>query len=88
MSKAIDFRFHVQPKQALAERLRQIRLEQFGDEEGPELTRILNIPLRTWLNYESGVTIPGEVLLAFLVATNVDPCWLLRGEGAKFRATS
>ena len=69
-------------KAALAERLGVIRREQFGSDGVPEVARQLGLPPRTWLNYESGVTIPGEVLLKFIEVTTVDPLWLLGGHGA------
>ena len=34
----------------------------------------------TWLNFESGATIPGHVLLRFIEATGASPRWLLTGE--------
>ena len=61
----------VSRKMELAQRLKQIRLELFGQRGGPELARRLNLPTRTWYNYEKGVTIPGEILLDFLHLTQV-----------------
>jgi hypothetical protein len=72
-------------KAAIAGRLRLIRSEIFGEHGGPELADRLGLPFRTWLNYESGVTIPGEVLLRFLEVTDSEPLWLLGGEGPKYR---
>jgi hypothetical protein len=46
----------------------------------------LGLPVRTWLNYEAGVTIPGEVLLRFIDAAGVDAHWLLTGEGSRYRS--
>jgi hypothetical protein len=56
----------VRLKSQLAERLRALRIELFGDRGGPELARQLEIPNRTWYNYEIGVTVPAEVLLRFI----------------------
>ena len=42
------------------------------------------MPALTWLNYESGVTMPAETLLKFIVETNVDPHWLLTGKGSMY----
>ena len=72
-------------KAAIAGRLRLIRSETVGEHGGPELADQLGLPFRTWLNYESGVTIPGEVLLRFLEITDTEPLWLLGGEGPKYR---
>jgi transcriptional regulator with XRE-family HTH domain len=75
----------VQAKCYLSERLREIRMELFGDRGGSEMARRLGIPVRTWYNYESGVTVPAEVLLRFMEMTGVETRWLLHGEGSKFR---
>jgi hypothetical protein len=77
----------VQTKASLSERLRAVRAELFGERGGPELARRLGIPIRTWYNYESGVTVPGEVILRFVELTGVDPIWLLHGEGPRFRTS-
>lgn len=71
----------VSVKQAISERLRQIREELFGAHGGPEMARRLNLPARDWYNYETGVTVPAEVLLRFIEQTNANPLWLLNGEG-------
>jgi hypothetical protein len=76
----------VNVKASLSRRLREIRQEQFGEHGGPELARQLNLPARTWYNYETGVTVPAEVLLAFIEQTGANPSWLLNGEGPKYRA--
>ena len=47
--------------------------------------RTLGIPVRTWYNYENGVTVPAEIILRIVELTSVEPVWLLRGEGPKFR---
>lgn len=73
-------------KAAIAGRLRLSRSEIFGEHGGHELAGRLGLPFRTWLNYENGVTIPGEILLQFLDITGTEPRWLLHGEGPRFRA--
>ena len=72
----------------LSERLREIRTELHGERGGSEMARRLGLPIRTWYNYESGVTIPAEVILKFVELTSVEPLWLLHGEGSKFRIAS
>lgn len=72
-------------KASLSRRLREIRQELFGEHGGPELARRLNLPARTWYNYETGVTVPAEVLLSFIDQTGANPVWLLSGEGPKYR---
>jgi hypothetical protein len=69
----------------LAGRLREVRLERFGQHGAPMLAEILRVPARTWANYEAGVNIPGVVLLRFLVATGTEPEWLLTGCGPRQR---
>jgi hypothetical protein len=73
-------------KTAVGHRLRVVRHEKYGPIGAPLLAMTLGLPLRTWLNYEAGVTIPGEVLLRFIEAAQVDAHWLLTGEGPKYRA--
>jgi len=68
-------------RRSLAGRLRRVREEICGEEGVPDLARRLGVPVRTWRNYEAGVTIPGDVLLAFLDATGVDPTRLTDGDG-------
>ena len=74
----------VNVKAQVSGRLREIRQELFGDHGGPDLARRLNLPARTWYNYETGVTVPAEVLLGFIDQTGANPRWILTGEGAKF----
>jgi hypothetical protein len=76
----------VREKCCLAERLRLVRVDLFGERGGSEMARRLGVPIRTWYNYESGVTVPAEVLLRFLELTRVEPQWLLHGTGPIFRA--
>src|ERR1700757_2882296 len=76
----------VKTKYSLAERLSRLRAELFGDRGGPELARQLGLPVRTWYNYEAGVTVPAEVILKLIELTSVEPMWLLHGKGPKFRA--
>ena len=69
---------------SLGERLREIRVDLYGEHGGPPLAEALGIPARTWANYEGGVSIPGVVLLRFINLTHADPRWLDSGEGEKF----
>src|SRR6201996_7594660 len=77
----------VNVKASISRRLREVRQELFGEHGGPELARRLNLPARTWYNYETGVTVPAEVLLAFIEQTGANPTWLLNGEGTKYRSS-
>lgn len=76
---------HLRAKAALGDRLRRVREELVPVDGARELSLRLGIHERTWLNYESGVTIPAEILLGFLEITGTDPSWLLTGEGPMFR---
>lgn len=78
----------VNVKASLSRRLREIRQELFGDHGGPELARRLSLPARTWYNYETGVTVPAEILLSFIEQTGANPMYLISGEGPKFRRPS
>ncbi len=60
-------------------------MEMCGDRGGSELARLLTLPAGTWYNYEMGVTVPAEVILHFIEVTGVEPKWLMRGLGDKYR---
>jgi hypothetical protein len=49
------------------------------------MARRLGIPVRTWYNYEGGVTVPAEVILKIIELTSIEAGWLLHGEEPKFR---
>ena len=66
-------------------RLREVRQDIYGEAGSQALANALEIPLETWMNYEAGVVMPGEVLLKFQVLTSVTPSWLLIGEGEKYQ---
>ena len=68
-------------KRAISGRLALLRAELYGDRGAPALARQLGIPVRTWYNYEGGITVPGEILLKLIELTSVEPSWLLSGEG-------
>ena len=72
-------------KLALASRVREIREDLFGEHGGPLLASALRLPFRTWYNYESGGTIPAQVMLRFIETTHAHPHWLLTGEGEKYQ---
>jgi hypothetical protein len=74
-------------REVLAHRLREVRLAMYGENGAPLLAEALAIPTRTWANYESGVNIPGYVLLRFIAVTGVEPHWLLTGEGQRVLAS-
>jgi hypothetical protein len=71
-------------KMRLAERVREIRMDLYGNNGGPLLAELLKIPFRTWLNYESGCTIPAHTILRLIEATGAHPHWLLTGDGDRF----
>ncbi len=88
MARKKTSKVRVNVKASLSRRLREIRQELFGEHGGPELARRLNLPARTWYNYETGVTVPAEVLLGFIDQTGANPGWLLTGEGSRFRQSA
>lgn len=69
----------------IADRIREIREEVFGEHGGPELARRLGIPGRTLYNYETGATIPAEILLKLADLTGVELRWLMTGEGPRYQ---
>jgi DNA-binding transcriptional regulator YiaG len=77
-----------QTKALLARRLKEVRVECYGEKGATELARALGVPARTWYNYERGVTVPAEVRLRFIELTGAEPAWLLHGRGGKYRGTS
>ncbi len=85
MARKKTSRIRVNVKASISRRLRDVRQELFGEHGGPELARRLNLPARTWYNYETGVTVPAEVLLSFIDQTGANPVWLLTGEGDRYR---
>ncbi len=85
MARKKTSKIRVNVKASISRRLRDVRQELFGEHGGPELARRLNLPARTWYNYETGVTVPAEVLLAFIDQTGANPVWLLSGEGDRYR---
>ena len=84
MARKKTSKVRVDLKQMISNRLREVRQERFGEHGGPELARRLGLPARTWYNYETGVTVPAEVLLSFIDQTGTDPAWLFSGEGPRF----
>ena len=68
-----------------ARRVREIRVDLYGEEGVPRLAAALHLPVPTWLNYEAGCTIPALVILRFIELTSVNPHWLLTGSGERYR---
>lgn len=69
----------------MAERLREIREDLYGAHGAQFMADRLNIPLKTWLHFESGVVVSGQTILKLIVETNVNPRWLLSGQGPKYK---
>jgi hypothetical protein len=68
----------------LAERIRAIRMELFGESGGPMLASLLRIPYRRVVLMEGGGPITAPVILRFIEVTGVNPHWLLSGEGERY----
>jgi hypothetical protein len=60
----------------IAARLREIRCDWDGEHGAHFFADSLGLPVQSWLNYESGVAMSGEVILKLLAATGVNPHWL------------
>jgi hypothetical protein len=73
-----------QQRDGLCRRLRQVREDLYGENGGPMLAEALHVPFRTWVNYESGITVPALVMLRFIVLTGANPHWLLTGEPPQY----
>jgi len=68
----------------LAARLREIRVDLYGEHGVPSLADALGVPPQTWLNYETGVMVPAHIVLQLIVMAEVNPRWLLTGQGGKY----
>ena len=84
MARKKTSKVRIDIKQMISGRLRAVREQRFGAHGGPELARRLGLPARTWYNYETGVTVPAEVLLSFIEQTGTNPLWLFNGAGPRF----
>jgi hypothetical protein len=67
----------------LSGRIREIGSESHGEHGGSVPADSLGIPARTWTNYEAGVAVPAEILLALIEITRVPPHRPPTGEGDK-----
>jgi transcriptional regulator with XRE-family HTH domain len=80
-----DGRANVKTQHAdLAQRAREVREDLYGEDGAQSLADALGLPLRTWSNYERGVTIPAIIILKLIDATGVSPRWLRTGQGPKY----
>ncbi len=73
-----------QDQLGLAERLREVRKDLYGEPGVQFLADALEIPPQTWLNYEAAVTMPADVVLKLIVTVRVNPNCLLTGHGEKY----
>jgi hypothetical protein len=70
----------------LARRLRELREDLYGGDGVFMIAKHLGVPMQTWLNYESGVVMPADILLQLIELTDAEPHWLLTGKGSRLRA--
>jgi hypothetical protein len=70
----------------LARRVRQVRIDFYGEFGVGEVAETLGLPAETWENYEAGVRMPATTLLAFISVTGASPHWLLTGRGPRYAA--
>jgi hypothetical protein len=68
----------------LAQRLRRIRVECYGEEGISALSEAMGLPVQTWVNVEAGIEVSAIVLLRFIDLTGCDPLWLLMGVGDRY----
>jgi hypothetical protein len=79
--------FQASKRAELAERLREVREDLYGEHGSQFMADAFNVPLQTWLNYEFGVMVPTEIVLKVQVLASVSARWLLTGEGEKYDRT-
>lgn len=72
-------------KAEIGQRLRVLRIELAGEQDYAVFTKRMGIPLRSWYQYEHGVSIPADVILRVIEGTSVEPMWLLHGREPRFR---
>lgn len=70
----------------LAERIVFIRCELYGEGSGglDAMAAELSLKSLIWAAYEAGVTIPGPIMIHFLVATKANPAWMMSGTGVRY----
>ena len=73
-----------QDQLGLAEQLREVRKDLYGEHGVQFLADALDILPETWLNYEAAVTMPADIVLKLIVTARVSPNWLLTGHGEKY----
>lgn len=76
--------FQAEMRTELAQRLREIREDLYGEHCSRFMAEALDVPLQTWLNYESGIVVPAEIVLQLQVLASVSAKWLLTGDGEKY----
>ena len=67
----------------MARRVRQVRVERFGEEGVPIVADLLCVPARTWRSFEAGARIPAPAIRRFLELTGTSPRWLRTGKGPR-----
>lgn len=72
----------------LGRRIREIRMERYGEHGAALAAEAVCVPAKTWSNYESGVAIPASVILQFIAVTGVSPDWLLEGGDKKYNLST
>jgi hypothetical protein len=67
----------------MARRVREVRVERFGEQGVPIVADLLRVPARTWRGFESGARIPAPAIRRFLELTGTSPRWLRTGKGPR-----
>jgi transcriptional regulator with XRE-family HTH domain len=68
---------------SLADRLRLIRFELYGELGIARMAAGLGVPPKTWANWESGIAPSAMIILRLIEITGIHPLWLLDGREPK-----
>jgi DNA-binding XRE family transcriptional regulator len=71
-------------KAAFTRRVHEVRVALYGESGAERLAELVGVPRQTWINYESGVSMPAIVALRFLEVARLSPSWLLSGDGPRY----
>ncbi len=63
-------------QQELGRRVREVRVERFGERGVPIVADLLCVPARTWRSFEAGARIPDPAIRRFIELTGTSPRWL------------
>ena len=70
-------------RREIARRVREVRVERFGEGGVPIVADLLCVPARTWRKFEAGVPIPAPAIRRFTELTGTSLRWLRTGKGPR-----